>query len=151
MDTELIKKFMDSFHLAKKIPGMMPKLPDGLTPRHIHIMECICRSGEKGIRISGIASELGSTMPSITKLVNQLVSMGFAVKEQDDSDKRAFSIKATSSGMDLYYIYVEEYYKVLADLFSEIPEEQLRTTMDVIKRTYSLLKENPVSVTDLTG
>lgn len=143
---ELTKQFIDTFHLARKIPGMMPDLPDHLTPRHIHIMEYICQAPESGIRISEIARQMHSTMPSITKLVNELTAKGLARKRKDQHDRRVCAISATPSGRKVYRIYVEEYHRQLADLFSEIPEEDIRTAIRVIRQTYDLISLNPIRI-----
>lgn len=143
---ELIKRYIDTFHLAKKIPGMMPNLPDHLTPRHIHIMECICYAPDSGIRVSEIAKQMHSTMPSITKLVNELVDKGLAEKSKDPRDRRACVIAASPAGKELYRIYGDEYHKQLADLLSDIPEDDIRTTIRVIRKTYDLMSRNSVQI-----
>ena len=143
---ELTKQFIDTFHLARKIPGMMPDLPDHLTPRHIHIMEYICQAPESGIRISEIARQMHSTMPSITKLVNELTEKGFAVKSKDQNDRRVCTIRATPSGRSLYRKYGDEYHEQLADLLSAIPEEDIRTAIRVIRQTYDLMSLNPIRI-----
>jgi len=143
---ELTKQFMDTFHLAKKIPGMMPKLPNHLTPRHIHILDHICQAPEPGIRISEIAQQMHSTMPSITKLVNELEEKGLARKIKNQHDRRVSTIRATASGMDIYQLYVEEYHHQLAALLADIPEEDLHTAMQVIRLTYDLMRQHPICI-----
>lgn len=148
---ELIKRYIDTFHLAKKIPGMMPDLPDHLTPRHIHIMEYICYAPDSGIRISEIAKLMRSTMPSITKLVNELVEKGLAQKSKDSRDRRASVITPSQAGRELYRIYGDEYHKRLAELLSDIPEEDIRTTIRVIRKTYNLMNRNPIRINSSGG
>ena len=41
MEIKDVKLFLDSCHAAKRIVELMPKLPKGLTPRHIHVIEAI--------------------------------------------------------------------------------------------------------------
>lgn len=143
---ELIKRYIDTFHLAKKIPGMMPDLPNHLTPRHIHIMEYICYAPDSGIRISEIAKLMHSTMPSITKLISELVDKGLAQKSKDSRDRRASVITPSQAGRELYRIYGDEYHKRLAELLSDIPEEDIRTTIRVIRQTYDLMSRNPIQI-----
>lgn len=145
---ELTKRFIDSCILARKMTGMMPDLPDRLTPRHIHILEYICQASDSGIRISEIAKLMHSTMPSITKLVNELTEKGFAVKSKDQNDRRVCTIRATPSGRSLYRKYGDEYHEQLADLLSAIPEEEMRTAVRVIHRAYELMLSHPIQVND---
>ncbi|MGI6190743.1 MAG: MarR family winged helix-turn-helix transcriptional regulator [Eubacterium sp.] len=149
MDIELTKRFIDSFHIAKKIPAMMPDLPDHLTPRHIHIMEYVCSAPENGIRVSEIAGKMHSTMPSITRLVNELAEKGFVTKQKNQQDRRACTVHPTEAGRKLFYIYGTSYHRKLAALLSEIPEEDMRTTISVIQRTYTLMHEHPIEKDDL--
>lgn len=146
---ELTKRYIDTFQLAKKIPGMMPDLPDHLTPRHIHIMKYICHAPASGIRVSEIARKMNSTMPSITKLVNELVNKGLAQKSRDPLDRRACAISASPAGRELFRIYGDEYHKRLANLLSVIPEKDIRTAIRVIQKTYDLMSSHPIQPDDL--
>ena len=47
MDTALIKDFFDCCRDAKKILELLPPLPQGLTPRHIQIIDTISQLEEK--------------------------------------------------------------------------------------------------------
>ncbi|MFC2662695.1 MAG: MarR family winged helix-turn-helix transcriptional regulator [Eubacterium sp.] len=140
MNIELTKQFIDSFHLAKKIPAMMPDLPDHLTPRHIHIMDYVCSAPEEGIRVSEIAGKMHSTMPSITRLVNELAEKGFVSKQKNQQDRRACTVHPTEAGRKLFSIYVTIYHRKLTELLSEIPEEDIRTAISVIHKTYALMQ-----------
>ena len=51
MRTEVLKQLLDACHLAKKSIETMPKLPKGMKPRHVHVMDvkmCI-RDRRQGI------------------------------------------------------------------------------------------------------
>lgn len=37
MDTTVVKSFLDTCHKAKRIAELMPELPCGMTPRHVHV------------------------------------------------------------------------------------------------------------------
>ena len=54
MDTALIKDFFDCCRDAKKILELLPPLPQGLTPRHIQIIDTISQL-DKFLRAHGIA------------------------------------------------------------------------------------------------
>lgn len=149
MDIELTKRFIDSFHITKKIITMMPDLPDHLTPRHIHILEYVCDAPEGGIRVSEIASKMHSTMPSITRLVNELADKGYVTKQKSLQDRRACTVHPTEAGRRIFYIYGTSYHRKLTALFSEIPDEDMRTANVVIQKVYTLMRDNPITVEDL--
>ena len=58
MDTALIKDFFDCCRDAKKILELLPPLPQGLTPRHIQIVDTISQLEEKNglVKISDIST-----------------------------------------------------------------------------------------------
>ena len=41
IQVEEIKEFLDACHKAKRIAEMMPELPEGMTPRHVHVIDAI--------------------------------------------------------------------------------------------------------------
>ena len=41
MRIEVLKQLLDACHLAKKSIETMPKLPKGMKPRHVHVMDVI--------------------------------------------------------------------------------------------------------------
>ena len=41
MDITAVKNFLGACHEAKRITELMPKLPKGMTPRHIQILDSI--------------------------------------------------------------------------------------------------------------
>ena len=43
MTKEKIKQVMDACYQAKRVRDMMPKLPNGVTPTHIHYLDVITR------------------------------------------------------------------------------------------------------------
>lgn len=90
MDTALIKDFFDCCREAKKILELLPPLPQGLTPRHIQIIDTISQLEEKNglVKISDISTALHVTRPSITRLVSELAAAGYAQKAGSATDGR---------------------------------------------------------------
>ena len=90
MNSELTRQFLDACHEARRICEILPNLPERLKPRHIRIIWCIhIIYEEKGIvRVSDVASAMNGTMPSITKLVNELCDMGVVKKRQSRKKRK---------------------------------------------------------------
>lgn len=74
MKLENVKSLLDVCFKAKRITEIMPALPKGIKPRHIHVLECIKALGieQKEVRVSDISRKLNITTPSVTKLINEL-------------------------------------------------------------------------------
>lgn len=144
MNTEYIKNFIDICHEAKKITEMMPKLPRGMKPRHIHVIESIVSLSEKNayVRVSDVSDALRITKPSVTKLINELEEMSIVVKHTHATDKRIISLSLTDLGMQYYRTYVGEYFSHLSKLFEDVREEDIDLTIQTIRKLYNIMKED---------
>ena len=82
MEIKDVKLFLDSCHAAKRIVELMPKLPKGLTPRHIHVIEAIWQiSQEYGtVKISDVSLFLRVTRPQCNKTDQRACFLGRRTK-----------------------------------------------------------------------
>ena len=60
-----------------------------------------------------VSAFLGVTTPSVTKLVNDMTSIGLLDKHADPSDRRAVTLTLTARELDLRRTYVEEYLSLI--------------------------------------
>ena len=141
MDTDLTKQFIDSFHMAKHLTDMLPALPDGLTPRHIRILDNIYTLSQHGsaVRISDISDAMRSTRPSITKLVNELNKKGYVEKTPDTADKRVILVSLTPLGRDVYEVYGLRYHEWLSQLLEPIADEDIEAAIRAIRYANKLM------------
>lgn len=146
MNTQLSRAFFDACHKSKRILKYLPPLPDWMTPRQIHVIDAIHElSTEKGsIRPSDIASCLEGTMPSITRILSDLEAHGVVIRIDDPRDRRSHTLQLTPYGEKLYERYVEWFHTHIAELFSDISEDDMRTTIAVIERAEELLKNDTI-------
>jgi DNA-binding MarR family transcriptional regulator len=136
MDIEITKSFLLSCHEAKRITERMPKLPQGMKPSHIHILEIInkLQYQQETVRISDIGKTLKITNPSITKLINELLTLHLVEKKQDLKDKRVFTLVLTSKGKNIYEIYGFKFHHWLNNRLDDLPSEDLQIAIRVIHR-----------------
>jgi len=150
MNIKTEKEFIDACHLAKAIVGMMPALPDGLTPRHMRALDAIAQlssavaDGAAGgeTRVSDVADFMRSTRPSVTHLLASLEERGLITKTQSETDRRVFVVALTDTGRDLYQRFVDDYHSHLARLFSAIPEEDVLVATRVMTQAYELMAQD---------
>jgi DNA-binding MarR family transcriptional regulator len=71
----------------------------GLTGIQFFILRHI--ADKQKLTITDLACTLGVTLSAITGLVNRLVNMGLAEREQDNDDKRVVWVKVTAKGLDV--------------------------------------------------
>ena len=74
MTTTALKQLLDSCFTAKRVIETLPELPPGMKPRHIHVLEAVHALQEQNgaCRVSDVSARLNVTLPSVTKLVQEL-------------------------------------------------------------------------------
>ncbi|MCC2254995.1 MarR family transcriptional regulator [Ruminococcus sp. CLA-AA-H200] len=143
MELIYMKKFLDACHQAKRITELMPKLPERMTPRHIHVIDALFQLEQKedSVKVSDVSGFLGVTRPSITKLLNELESLGAVEKIPDEADRRVTLIRLTEKGKKYYNFYVEEYQGWLLKQLGEADTEEFMTTVNTIARVYKIVSD----------
>ena len=83
MTGDKVREVMDACYLAKRVRDMLPKLPNGVTPYHIHYLDTIRRleSSKDCVRVSDISEELGLPRPGVTKTLKDMEKLGFIEKK----------------------------------------------------------------------
>jgi DNA-binding MarR family transcriptional regulator len=144
MNVELTKKFLDACYEARKVVELLLKLPDGMKPKHIQVIDTVhYLSMQKDyVRVSDVSENLRVTKPSITKLINELENLNIIVKNSIKCDKRIIVLKLTPLGEKYYEIYVEKYHKWLAEQFTDIDEEDMLITVQTINRAYRIMESH---------
>ncbi len=142
MNASLLKDFFFSCRDAKKILELMPQLPDGMTPRHIQIIDTIFQLECKNelVKISDISAELNVTRPSITRLVTELTRLGAVKKAASGADGRVIYVSLTDSGRSYYDFYVRRYHAWVMQQAGDITDAELETAVSVMRRFYAALK-----------
>ena len=133
MDTALIKDFFDCCRDAKKILELLPPLPQGLTPRHIQIIDTISQLEEKNglVKISDISTALHVTRPSITRLVSELAAAG-----------RVTYVALTNKGKSCCDFYVKRYHNWVSSQLTGIKPDDLICAAATIRSFYAALKNS---------
>ena len=141
MKVENVSQLLGACYEAKRIVELMPKLPKGMKPSHIHIVDIICQLQQThgSVRISDIGTALHVTNPSITRLVNELVGLNAVQKIQSSEDKRVFTVSLTTLGQTYYKKYLEEYHREIAARLIKIPEKDIEVTARVIHMAYQMM------------
>ena len=141
MKAENVSELLGACYEAKRIVELMPTLPQGMKPSHIHVVDIICQLQQTNglVRISDIGTALHVTNPSITRLVNELVELKVVKKIQSCEDKRVFTVSLTELGQTYYHTYLEAYHREVAERLAGISEEDIRIAARVIHEAYHML------------
>ena len=117
MEIEAVQELMAACHEAKRITELLPKLPKGMTPRHIGVIDAIHGLSREGdVCVSAVSARLGITRPSVTRLIGELEQLGA----------------------------VFGYHSFLAECFEELDPADLCTTAETIRRVYQIMRKRPM-------
>ena len=143
MTKEKIKQVMDACYQAKRVRDMMPKLPNGVTPTHIHYLDVITKLELDGtdVKVSDISDELGLPRPGVTKTIKDMERLGFVEKKASEADGRIVYIRRTQAGRDLVDKYVDEYFTGLGEALVDITDESADTMIKLIERLYEVVSK----------
>ncbi len=146
--TDATREFLGACHEAKQMVDLMPELPEGMKPSHIHIIDIIYRLQQANdiVRISDIGTELHITNPSITRVVNELVDLGAVEKVQSQTDKRVYTVSLTLLGTKYYRKYLQEYHERMAERFTGISVEDMKTAANVIHEAYRIMSDGKMEI-----
>jgi DNA-binding MarR family transcriptional regulator len=142
MTPELVRQLLDSCFIGKHITEMMPPLPQGMKPRHIHILQAVGQGEKEGRTVlpSDISREWKVTRPSVVRLIRELEEMGAVSAVPGGTDRRTRELHLTEKGNRCYKRYVEQYHQMLADQLCGMNEEDCRRAVSVWQILYSRMK-----------
>ena len=100
MELALTKRFLLACQEAKTIVERQPRLPRGMKPGHVRVLDTIHQlSREQGqVRAGDVGRTMGITRPSITRLTHELVEMGCVEQKQLEEDRRVILVELTAKG-----------------------------------------------------
>lgn len=136
MDAEHLKKLLDACFTAKHVIETMPELPKGMKPRHIHVLDQISMAWEahRECRVSHVSEGLNTTMPSITRLVQELEAMEMLEKYPDGEDKRVALLKLTPKGEACVKKYVYDFHREWAEKLSSVSNARVQEAIRLIEQ-----------------
>ena len=148
MKVESASELLEACYEARRIVELMPKLPKGMKPSHIHVIDIISQlqHANGSVRISDIGTALHVTNPSITRLVNDLVGFKAAKKIQSKEDRRVFTVILTPLGQTYYTKYLEGYHGEVAERLSSISDEEMQAAARVIHEAYRILSDGNMKI-----
>ena len=107
MTTTALKQLLDSCFVATRVIETLPELPPGMKRRHIHAVHTL-QEQNGSCRVSDVSVRLNVTLPSVTKLVQELESRGLLEKRADSRDGRVILLVLTPEGETCFRRYVRD-------------------------------------------
>lgn len=143
MTTEKIKELMDACYMAKRVRDMLPKLPDGVTPSYIHVLDTIRKLKElqEEVKISDISDFIQLPRPGVTRTVTEMAKKGYLKKYSSDQDGRITYVDITDAGEALSDKYDRIYFANLSQYMADISQQDADCTISTINKLYNLMYE----------
>ena len=148
MNVELMKRMMDACYLAQRVRGMLPTLPEGVTPSYIHYLDIIETLSRQGIqvKVSDISDALALPRPGVTRTVKEMEARGYLKKLASPEDGRITYLTVTPSGKALSEKYNRQVFNALSDCMEEISEEDVKCTIHTIEQFYQIMCERRINL-----
>lgn len=100
----------------------------------IQVVEYLLENEEYNQKMSEVASRLGITDSSFTKLVNKMVGKGYLQKYHIEGNKKDIIIQVTPFGRMEYQKYTEQYAKKIFNEMFELGKELSKKELDVFTK-----------------
>lgn len=138
MDTQHLKQLLETCFTAKRVIETLPALPEGMKPRHIHVLEAVMdETDRKGLcRVSDVSARMNITMPSISRLIRELEAKEMLRKQTDARDHRVVYVMLTESGNACLQKYVTDFHRKWAANLQDTSNEQAEITMKTIEQLF---------------
>lgn len=142
MTIDNVKRVMDAFYLGKRILGMLPPLPDGISPLYIRYLDVIGRleSGNRAVKVSDIGVELGVQRPGVTRTLGEMEEKGLIMKTPSEEDGRVTFIEITPSGRELSKEYNEEVFLAITSALPSVSDTDVETLIETTEIIYNAMK-----------
>lgn len=145
MNTRSLKHLLDACFLAKRIVETLPELPENMKPRHIHVLDAIgeIQRQQDICRVSDVSTRLGITMPSVTRLIQELERMELLEKYPDEEDKRSSLLCLTDAGRECVRRHVVEFHSEWVEELGDITDEQAEAVIAVMEQLWHTMPRHP--------
>lgn len=138
MDWKYSERYISACMVAKKTLQFLPVLPKDLRRQQIHQLKVLhdLMACQDSVKISDIAHRIGTTLPSITKSMNELEENGYVKKVENLRDKRIINIALTDKGQAIYDQLIFQFHVQNAKVLADISKDELNTTITTIHKIY---------------
>lgn len=142
MNSNMVKELFDACFLAKRVLQMLPSLPEGMVPRHIHIMDAVHQLADEKekVYVGDVSALMHCTTPSVTRLIGELEALGYVTKTGVPGDKRHVAVGLSKKGEDFHSRYVAAYHGMLADALSDLDDGDCRAVTKVMTAMHDRMR-----------
>lgn len=108
----------------------------GIVPSHGGILSCLFN--EEKYTMKDLSEKIHRTKPTVTVLVDKLVTLGYVIKEKSENDSRITFISLTEEGKNLQPIFNEVSDELNDVVYKNLSEE----TINMLQENVTLILQN---------
>ncbi|WP_312651295.1 MarR family transcriptional regulator [Proteiniclasticum sp.] len=88
-----------------------------------------------------ISSFFRISKPSVTAMINELISKGYLVKKPSETDRRSYTVAVTDSGEELVASTHSEYFRGIEILKKKMGDLDFESLINLIHKANTILSE----------
>lgn len=122
--------------------------PPDLTMRQLHVL--VAASRDEGLTVHQLATELGTSAPTASGLVDRLAAKGLLTRVEDTADRRVRHVHLTEDGQEMLSQLDSAYERLLGEIVELLDTDELKAfrdnsqmTLDIIARTRQHRSDHP--------
>ncbi|WP_169084921.1 MarR family winged helix-turn-helix transcriptional regulator [Paenibacillus sp. PL91] len=115
----------------------------GLKASEIRLLVCVKQSNDKGIggtNVSEISKMLQVTSPTVTQMLNSLISAGYVMRSTDKTDRRITEITLTDKGEQLAQKASERFKAIFTGMIDHLGKEQSDQLVGLLNQVFEYLE-----------
>lgn len=109
----------------------------------VTIMRLLKRTGQEGIKVTDISSELEVAPPTASQTIKALEKMGYVKREHSKQDRRTVLVSPTKKGIDLALGMKNDIQKKIADLADYLGVDDTLKLAELLLKAYEYLGHSP--------
>jgi DNA-binding MarR family transcriptional regulator len=112
---------------------------EGIVPSHGGILGNLFINEKYTMK--DLAEKIHRTKPTVTVLIDKLVSLGYVTKEKSREDSRVTFVSLTKKGLDLKPVFIEVSEIVNAIVYKDLSEEEVNSVEAILEKIRQNLGE----------
>jgi DNA-binding MarR family transcriptional regulator len=137
-DSQLLKETLELFrgvilplwHITRAQIHDLATSEYGITSSQFHTIR---RISQGDVSVSALADCMHVSRPNVSRAVDELVQNGLVNRKRDSNDRRNIQLSLTGRGEEMIKALHKKYGGILADQFSILSDEELRTLSSALE------------------
>ncbi|HAQ59692.1 MAG TPA: MarR family transcriptional regulator [Microbacterium sp.] len=114
----------------------------GLAQAEYDVLLTVTRAPDMTARLRDVTSHMLVSQPSVSRLVDRMVTRGLVTKCSDPEDRRGALVQATDTGAAAFRTVARRHARTIADRMSRLTDDELRALHELTAKLRASPGEN---------